>query len=95
MSPRRTLVAVTVFLGLAFAGSAAAAIPVPTVGQPRDGGADLSTPIHRDEGPFTTGRVGLFLLMGLLLAVASACSSDDSGSSKSASSDSFSRTPVG
>jgi hypothetical protein len=34
MSPRRTLAAAAAFLGLVFAGSAASAIPVPSVGQP-------------------------------------------------------------
>jgi hypothetical protein len=41
MSPRRTLVAATAFLGLVFAGSAAAAIPIPTVGQPPERGSEL------------------------------------------------------
>ena len=66
MSPRRTLVIATAILGFTFAGSAAAAIPVPTVGQPPATSADVSDRLQTQfEASFSgldPSRLGLGVL---------------------------------
>jgi hypothetical protein len=66
MSPRRTLVAATAFLGLFFAGSAASAIPVPKAGQPPENQTELRERL-RTQFEASFGRLDVSALKRNLL----------------------------
>src|SRR5688572_6757397 len=81
MSPRRTLVAATAFLGLLFAGSAASAIPVPQVGQPPGNQTELRerlrTQFEASFGGLDVSRLKLSTLPGLGPAATTTAVSSD------------------